>query len=152
MKADFKRRIELIVKIIAGIMFSAGVILIIIDVVSGDTVNHEILKNVSVFDFAVAVILVKIYPSKQVTGRKKAVKIVKKEYGDYIDNAFAGRSALKKRFEKAICYFYNENYRKSLKILDSLYNDCETSEDYGAVQIFMAMCYEKTGEEPPYIF
>jgi hypothetical protein len=152
MKADLKRRIELIVKIIAGIMFSAGVILIIIDVVSGDTVNHEILKNVSVFDFAVAVILVKIYPSKQVTGRKKAVKIVKKEYGDYIDNAFVGRSALKKRFEKAICYFYNENYRKSLKILDSLYNDCETSEDYGAVQLFMAMCCEKTGEEPPCIF
>lgn len=146
MKGNLKRRIEPIIKIIAGIMFSAGIILIIIDVVSADSVNHEILKNVSVFDFAVAVILVKIYPSRPNMGRKKIIKIYKKQWGEYIDNAFRGRRTLKKRLEKAICFLHNERYAKSLKVLDSLYERCETPEDYCAVLLFMALCCQRTGD------
>lgn len=77
---------------------------------------------------------------------KKTVNLYRNEYGKYIDNAFVGRSTLKKRLNKAICFFHNSKYDQALKILDSLYDKCESTDDYCGVLLFKGLCFQYTGD------
>ncbi len=74
--------------------------------------------------------------------KKKILMLYKKDFGKYIDNAFQGKLALKKRLENAICLYHLNNYERALKVLDYLYDRCESADDYCGVMMFKGLCYQ----------
>lgn len=93
----------------------------------------------------VLVILATIAKQSCRTGRtSQIVNLYMNDFGKYIEGAFKGRKTLKKRFEIAICNYHVDEFDKALKILDILYDRCESPDDYCAVLMFKGLCYQYT--------
>ncbi len=111
-----------------------------------DSLIKSSIKNEYKIIIAVAVIVViilsTVLKSRDTGNTSQVVNLYRKEFGKYIDSVFKNKKVLKKRFEVAICNIHLDKYESALKILDSLYKKCETTEDYCGVLVFKGVCYE----------
>ncbi len=78
-------------------------------------------------------------------GRRKTLAIYEKAYENEIGYAFKNKPIQRKKLLCACRLFDESNYKKALKYLFQLLNECEFDRDTIPVLLFIALCYEDAG-------
>ncbi len=76
----------------------------------------------------------------------EARKNYEEAYRDQIQYAFEHDKSHRKRLLRAIGYYNQNQYKNAITILNKLLPVCHDTEDYRAVYLFLANCYEDNGE------
>lgn len=73
---------------------------------------------------------------------RKSLNIYEKSYQKEIRNAFIDDKNDRKQLLRALRFYDENKHRKALKLLFELKEKCKRSEEYYAVGLFTALCYE----------
>ena len=79
------------------------------------------------------------------SGRRNCLDVYEKIYANDIGFAFKNKPMQKKKLLCAIRLFHEENYKKALKYLYELLNECEFDRDTTVVLLFIALCFAEAG-------
>lgn len=70
-------------------------------------------------------------------------KIYENKYKDIINNAFSNDRSNYRKLIRAIVLFNKNSYDKAIQILDKLFDNCISPDDYSAVLMFKALCFSE---------
>ncbi|MBQ8003460.1 MAG: tetratricopeptide repeat protein [Clostridia bacterium] len=112
-------------------------------IVTGDEEIREEIPRMIVVAISFAAVIVKVATGQG--SRRRSLSFYENHYKKELENAFFYEPKKKKRLLEATRFYDENKYKKSLKILKKLKNECDCWEDCCAVGLFMGLCYTDMG-------
>ncbi|MBQ7875664.1 MAG: tetratricopeptide repeat protein [Clostridia bacterium] len=130
--------------IILSVIFCLAVGISGYGIVTGDDTIKEELPRMIILALTFAGAIVKIlWGTKRV---HKSLDFYEISYKKQLENAFSESPAKRKKLLKAVRFFDEDKYKKSIKLLTKLKNECTCSWDRCAVGLFLGRNYTDMGE------
>ncbi len=132
-------------KIIAlCIVFVLAVGISVYGIVTGDEEIKNEIPRMIIVAISFATVIIKIVTGN--SGGRKRLSFYEQHYKNEVENAFFYEPKKKKKLLEATRLYDENKYKKALKVLGKLKNQCDCWEDSCAVGLFTGLCYTDMGQ------
>ncbi len=130
-----------VIRIIAILLIIAGIGWYVYGItVNGDTPGQNLLRSI-IICLAGVRILMKTIPRHS----RHTLQEISASYTRELGNAFSDDTKKREKLLNAVLLYNNDKFTPALKILDSLWMDARTRDEYYAVGLFTALCQTDLG-------
>lgn len=133
-----------ILKVIFLLLFVAIIGFYVFDIV----VNHTPFTKNLFRAISTGIICLLGYGRLNYSVGRRSLEFYESQYADLLKNAFSQEFMNRKKLLCAARLFDEHNYRKALKYLGQLRDQCKTADDYYAVWHLVALCFTRSGMYP----